>query len=71
MINAHRHATKPLPNLMLVDTDRGVATYADIRHLTFDYAYFTNYRGWEEADEVGDYICSYNDFQQRYPELFI
>lgn len=71
MINIHHHATEPLPNLMLVDTDRGVATYADIRHLTLDCKYITNYTGWGVGDEVGDYICSYDDFRQLYPEYFI
>lgn len=65
MINIHHHATKPLPNLMLVDIDRCVATYADIRHLTLDYEQITNYGGWKIGDEVGDYICSYDDFQQH------
>ena len=71
MINVHRHATEPLPNLVLVDTDRNVAVYADTRHLTFYYECITNYGGWKVADEVGDYICSYNDFRQLYPEYFI
>ena len=70
MINIHHHATKPLPNLMLVDIDRCVATYADIRHLTLDYEYIA-YTGWKVDDEVGDYICSYDDFKQLYPEYFI
>ena len=72
MINVHRHAALPLPNLMLVDTDRGVAAYAEIRHMILNYEYITNdQQGWPIDDEVGDYICSYDDFQQHYPEYFI
>ena len=71
MINVHRHATEPLPSLVLVDTDRNVATYANIHYLTFDYECITNYGGWEVADKVGDCICSYNDFRYLYPEYFI
>ena len=72
MINVHHHTTEPLPNLILVDTDRGVAIYAELCTLTSDYEHITNYRGsWEIDDDVGDYICSYDDFQQLYPEYFI
>ena len=71
MINVHHHATKPLPNLMLVDTNRGIAIYSGIRYLTLDYEHITNYGGLGIDDEVGDYICSYDDFRQLYPEYFI
>ena len=71
MINVHHHATKPLPDLILVDTDRSVAIYSGIRCLTLKYEHITYYGGWEIDDEVGDYICSYDDFQQQYPELFV
>ena len=71
MINVHHHATKPLPNLMLVDTDRGIAAYTNIRYLILDYEYITSRGGWKIDDKVGDYICSYDDFQRLYPEYFI
>ena len=71
MINVHRHATKPLLDLILVDSDRGVAAYAEIRHIILNYEHITNYGGWIIGDEVGDYICSYDDFQRLYPEYFI
>ena len=72
MINIHRHATKPLPTLILVDTDRGVAAYAEIRHIILNYEYITtDQQGWPIDDEVGDYLCPYDDFQQHYPEYFI
>ena len=72
MINVHHHARRPLPNLILVDTDRGVAAYAEPCTLTSDYEYVTNINGgWEIDDDVGDYICSYDDFRQFYPEYFI
>ena len=59
-------------NLILVNTDRGVAVYAELCTLTSDYKHITNYcGGWPIDDDVGDYICSYDDFQQQYPELFI
>ena len=72
MINVHYNATDSLPKLILVDTDRNVAAYADIRDLKLDYEYITSdNQGWPIDDEVGSYICSYNDFQQLYPEFFI
>ena len=72
MINVHHHATEPLPNLILVDTDRNIAAYAEIRHLILYYENFTSDNlGWPIDDDVGDYICSYDDFQQLHPELFI
>ena len=73
MINVHYNATQPLPNLILVDTDRGVAAYADISTLVSDYKYITgdDTSGWEIDYVVGHYICSYDDFQQQYPELLI
>ena len=71
MINVHRHATLPLPNLMLVDTDRGVAAYTKSHTLIPDYDYITNHGGWPIDDEVGDYVCPYDDFQRLYPEYFI
>lgn len=27
--------------------------------------------GWHKDKDVGDYICSYDDFRQLYPEYFI
>ena len=72
MINVHYNATQPLPNLILVDTDRGVAAYAEIRYITLNYEYITSDNlGWPIDDEVGDYICSYDDLQQLHPEFFI
>ena len=72
MINIHHHAAEPLPKLILVDTDRGVAAYAEIRYLVLNYEYITNDNlGWPIDDDVGDYICSYDNFRQLYPELFI
>ena len=72
MINIHHHATRPIPTLILVDTDRGVAAYAEIRHIILNYEYITtDQQGWIIDDEVGDYICSYDDFQRLYPEYFI
>ena len=71
MINVHRHATKPLPNLILVDTNRNVAAYTKSCTLVLDYEHITNYGCWPIDDEVGDYICSYDDFQQLHPEFFI
>ena len=71
MINVHYNATQPLPNLILVDTDKNLAAYAEPCTLISDYEHITNYGGWEIDEEVGDYICSYDDFQQLYPEYFI
>ena len=71
MINVHRHATKPLPDLILVDTDKNVAAYAEIRHIILNYEYITNYKCWPIDGDVGDYICYYDDFRRLYPEYFI
>ena len=72
MINVHHHATKPLPKLILVNTDKEVATYTDVHHMIFSYEYITNdQQGWPIDGDVGDYICSYDDFQRLYPEYFI
>ena len=72
MINIHHHATEPLPKLILVDTCKNIAIHANSSTL----AKFSQITGnpffWQVVnDDVGDYICSYNEFRQLYPEYFI
>ena len=73
MINVHYHAKKPLPKLILVDTCKGVATHANTATLAVSYRNITGnpFFCWAVDGDVGDYICSYDDFQQLYPEYFI
>ena len=73
MINVHRHATRPLPKLVLVNTNENVATYTNITTLAINYKRLVDNTCfcWAVADDVGDYICSYNDFRYLYPEYFI
>lgn len=73
MINVHRHATRPLPKLILVNTSENVATHASITTLAINYRQITsNPFFWRAVDDdVGDYVCSYDEFVQRYPEYFI
>lgn len=73
MINVHRHATRPLPKLILVSTSENVATHASITTLAISYSQITgNPFFWRAVDDdVGDYVCSYDEFVQRYPEYFI
>ena len=56
-----------------MNTNENVATHANITTLVINYRQITGkpYFCRPVDDDVGDYICSYNDFQQRYPEYFI
>ena len=73
MINVHYHTQHSLPNIILVDTDRNSAAYANIDTLVSDYTYITSSddAGWNIDHEVGEYISSYDEFPQKYPEFFI
>lgn len=73
MINVHRHTGYSLPRLILVDTDKNCAAYASIDCLVGDYGFITSSdeAGWDLDQEVGEYISSYDEFPQKYPEYFI
>lgn len=73
MTNVHRHATRPLPKLILVNTNENVATHANINNLAINYRQITDNAlfCWAVDGDVDDYICSYDEFVQRYPEYFI